>query len=112
MAEISHSSFRNFSWPFAFECVGAFRKKKLRRFSSGESLQVMKRIAGVEEKGDIMKSLNYVLRFAALLAVLTLPVAYSQAQVRVGVGIGVGPRIRICRWAAGLHLRLLPRRSL
>jgi hypothetical protein len=41
--------------------------------------------------GDIMKSLSYVVRFAALLAVLTLPVAYSQAQVRVGVGIGVGP---------------------
>ncbi len=35
----------------------------------------------------IMKYLRYV----ALLALLTLPLAYSQAQVRVGVGIGVGP---------------------
>jgi len=30
------------------------------------------------------------LRYVALLALLTLPVAYSQAGVRVGVGIGVG----------------------
>ena len=30
------------------------------------------------------------LRYAALLALLALPLAYSQAQVRVGVGIGVG----------------------
>jgi hypothetical protein len=30
------------------------------------------------------------LRYVALLALLTLPVAYSQAQIRVGVGIGVG----------------------
>jgi hypothetical protein len=30
------------------------------------------------------------LRYVALLALLTLPLAYSQAQVRVGVGIGVG----------------------
>lgn len=30
------------------------------------------------------------LRYVALLAVLTLPLAYSQAAVRVGVGIGVG----------------------
>lgn len=34
-----------------------------------------------------MKYLKYV----ALLALLTMPLAYSQAQVRVGVGIGVGP---------------------
>jgi hypothetical protein len=30
------------------------------------------------------------LRYVALLALLTLPVAYSQAAVRVGVGIGIG----------------------
>src|SRR5580704_10719158 len=30
------------------------------------------------------------LRYVALLALLTLPMAYSQAEVRVGVGIGVG----------------------
>jgi hypothetical protein len=30
------------------------------------------------------------LRYVALLALLTLPLAYSQAGVRVGVGIGVG----------------------
>ncbi len=30
------------------------------------------------------------LRYVALLALLTLPLAYSQAQVRVGVGIGFG----------------------
>ena len=30
------------------------------------------------------------LRYVALLALLTLPLAYSQAEVRVGVGIGFG----------------------
>jgi len=30
-------------------------------------------------------------RYVALLALLAMPLAYSQAQVRVGVGIGVGP---------------------
>jgi hypothetical protein len=30
------------------------------------------------------------LRYAALLALLALPLAYSQAEVRVGVGIGFG----------------------
>jgi hypothetical protein len=30
------------------------------------------------------------LRYVALLALLTLPVAYSQAAVTVGVGVGVG----------------------
>jgi hypothetical protein len=30
------------------------------------------------------------LRYVALLALLALPLAYSQAEVRVGVGIGVG----------------------
>ena len=32
------------------------------------------------------------LKYFALLAVLMLPVAYSQAQVAVGVGVNVGPR--------------------
>jgi hypothetical protein len=31
------------------------------------------------------------LKYIALLAVLTVPFAYSQAQVRVGIGFGVGP---------------------
>jgi len=31
------------------------------------------------------------LRYFALLALLAMPLAYSQAQVRVGVGIGVAP---------------------
>jgi hypothetical protein len=31
------------------------------------------------------------LKYVALLAVLMVPLAYSQAQVSVGVGIGVGP---------------------
>jgi hypothetical protein len=30
-------------------------------------------------------------RYVALLALLAMPLAYSQAQVGVGVGIGVGP---------------------
>jgi hypothetical protein len=30
------------------------------------------------------------LRYVALLALLMLPVAYSQASVRVGVGVGIG----------------------
>ncbi|MGB8013618.1 MAG: hypothetical protein WCF68_18545 [Terriglobales bacterium] len=31
------------------------------------------------------------LRYVALLALLAMPLAYSQAEVRVGVGIGIGP---------------------
>ena len=31
------------------------------------------------------------LKYVALLAILMVPFAYSQAQVRVGIGIGVGP---------------------
>ena len=31
------------------------------------------------------------LKYVALLAVLMVPFAYSQAQVRVGIGVGVGP---------------------
>jgi len=31
------------------------------------------------------------LKYMALLAILLVPFAYSQAQVRVGIGIGVGP---------------------
>ena len=31
------------------------------------------------------------LKHVALLAVLMIPLAYSQAQVRVGVGVGFGP---------------------
>jgi len=34
--------------------------------------------------------MRYV-KYLALLAVLMVPMAYSQAQVRVGIGIGVGP---------------------
>ena len=31
------------------------------------------------------------LKYVALLAVLMVPLAFSQAQVRVGVGVGIGP---------------------
>ena len=31
------------------------------------------------------------MKYFALLAILMVPFAYSQAQVRVGIGIGVGP---------------------
>ena len=31
------------------------------------------------------------LKYVALLAILLVPVVYSQAQVRVGIGVGVGP---------------------
>jgi hypothetical protein len=31
------------------------------------------------------------MKYLAMLTLLTLPLAYSQAQVRVGVGIGLGP---------------------
>ena len=31
------------------------------------------------------------LKYLALLAILTVPFAYSQAQVQVGIGVGVGP---------------------
>jgi len=34
--------------------------------------------------------MRYV-KYLALLAVLMVPLAYSQAQVRVGIGVGVGP---------------------
>src|SRR5579864_2513967 len=42
------------------------------------------------------------LKYFALLAVLMLPLAYSQAQVRVGIGVGVGPAYvagpPVCQW--------------
>src|SRR5271157_4034434 len=60
------------------------RNRKLNRLSL-RRIATMNRPA--ERKGRFtMKYLRYV----ALLASLTLPVAYSQAGVRVGVGIGVG----------------------
>jgi hypothetical protein len=43
-------------------------------------------VANLKQGGKQMRSLKYV----ALLAVLMVPLAYSQAQVRVGVGVGVG----------------------
>ena len=56
------------------------------------------------------------LRYMALLAVLVVPLAYSQAQVSVGVGIGYGggyggygPGYG---WTAGVLLRLLSLRTL
>jgi len=44
---------------------------------------------GIQEREVSMRYLKYF----ALLAVLMLPVAYSQAQVRVGIGIGVGSAV-------------------
>ena len=42
------------------------------------------------------------LKYIALLAVLMVPLAYSQAQVRVGIGVGVGPAYvggpPVCQW--------------
>jgi hypothetical protein len=42
--------------------------------------------ADERRKGFTMKYLKYI----ALLALLALPLAYSQAEVRVGVGVGFG----------------------
>jgi hypothetical protein len=44
-------------------------------------------VANLGPGGEQMRYLKYV----ALLAVLMVPLAYSQAQVRVGVGVGFGP---------------------
>jgi hypothetical protein len=59
------------------------RNKKLKRFPS-RRIATTNRPAG--RKGFTMKYLRYV----ALLALLALPLAYSQAEVRVGVGVGFG----------------------
>src|SRR5437016_14284758 len=59
------------------------RNERLERLPSGES---QPRIAPAGRKGFTMKYLKYI----ALLALLALPLAYSQAEVRVGVGVGFG----------------------
>ena len=46
-------------------------------------------LSGPRSKGDL--KMRY-LKYLALLAVLAVPLAYSQAQVAVGVGVNVGPR--------------------
>src|ERR1041384_4101619 len=73
MAEISHSRTCNFSSPTRFQYVVEQRLRVL-------------------EQEVIMRYWKYL----ALLTVLMVPLAYSQAQVRVGIGIGpvgvaVGP---------------------
>ena len=82
MVEISHSRSRNFSSPSEFKYAGTSKKKfeapGLWR-EANEPLEVAER-----REGRTMKYLRYV----ALLALLTLPVAYSQAAVVVGVGVG------------------------
>ena len=65
-----------------------------RRFRSNKKLKYLPlwRIATTNcraderRKGFTMKYLKYI----ALLALLALPLAYSQAEVRVGVGVGFG----------------------
>ena len=46
-------------------------------------------LSGPRSKGDL--KMRY-LKYLALLALLAVPLAYSQAQVAVGVGVNVGPR--------------------
>src|SRR5215469_16127995 len=80
MVENSHTVFRNFS------AHGLFKYSEgLERILREKS----RRISGPEV------SMRY-LKYVAILALLMVPMAYSQAQVSVGVGIGpvgvaVGP---------------------
>ena len=70
MAKFSHAELCNFLSDSAFNSIGASR------------LIVVDLGQGKEE----MRCLKYV----ALLAVLMVPLAYSQAQVSVGIGFGTG----------------------
>ncbi len=72
MAEISHSVFRNFFPLSEFKRVGESKQRN----------------AGGKKEGKKGRFTMKYLRYVALLALLTLPLAYSQAQVRVGIGIG------------------------
>jgi hypothetical protein len=92
MAEISHPQPRNFYGDSEFKCVGAFRRQN----EVAEALKIRvlrsRQQPDLEERGSSMKYLSAkYLKYLALLAVLAMPLAYSQAQVRFGVGIGVGP---------------------
>ncbi len=55
-----------------------------------------KRLPGIRQE-VLMRTMKYF----ALLALLMVPLAYSQAQVSVGVGIGVGPGFYGPRYLAG-----------
>jgi len=56
---------------------------------------MLRRIATLHRNSESLEGMKgrftmKYLRYVALLALLTVPVAYSQAEVRVGVGIGFG----------------------
>ncbi len=74
MVEINHSDSRNFFAPGEFKLVDGL-----------EGLRAEKE--ETQSREVVMKYFKYL----AILAVLMVPLAYSQAQVAVGVGIGVGP---------------------
>src|SRR5215467_10835525 len=73
MVEMSQSDSRNFS------CRQLFQYVESSRSGAPEG----------SEKLDQEVNMRYV-KYLALLTVLMVPLAYSQAQVRVGVGIGIG----------------------
>jgi len=83
MAEISHPEIRNFlpsEWFQYIEASGSKLTKKAAMPRGSDPVTGSK-------SGGPMRYLKYV----ALLAVLMVPFAYSQAQVAVGIGVGVGP---------------------
>jgi hypothetical protein len=93
MAEISHSLSRNFSGRSAFklsrDCGPAAGAKDASRegCKSSEGFGCKVFMQRWKPEGVHMRYLKY----CALLAVLMVPLAYSQAEVRWGVGIGIGP---------------------
>jgi hypothetical protein len=78
MVEISQSNFRNFSGYKAFQSIAGIGKVP------GPRAGKIDRDSGQEV------SMRY-LKYVALLAVLMMPLAYSQGQVGVGIGVRVGP---------------------
>jgi len=80
MAEIHHPDFRNFFTSALFQYVVGLEKF----LEPGHEMKMC-----IQEQEVSMRYLKYF----ALLAVLMLPVAYSQAQVRIGIGVGVGPAV-------------------
>lgn len=83
MVEISHSPLRNFSAPARFPSLEAGGPRHEQQKGGPPDSLSSQHFAGLES-GGFMRYLKYL----ALLAVLMVPVAYSQAQVSVGIGVG------------------------
>lgn len=81
MVEINHSNYRNFFALLRFQLLEASGPKQAKRSAR---IRISPEGFSGSESGGFMRYLKYV----ALLAVLMVPLAYSQAQVSVGIGVG------------------------